>query len=326
MSVGPGNAGGGGSIGKYQIVEPIGSGGFATVFKAWDPVIKRAVAIKMCKVGSELHARFFQEAELAGRLQHPNITTIYECGVEDDVPYIVQELLSGEDLSALIARREAIPLAEKIRILVGVALGLEYAHHAGVIHRDIKPANIRLLESGAVKIMDFGIAKAIGAPSGLTGPGVTVGSSSYMSPEQVSGDPVDFRTDIFSFGVGRLRALQLSAGVPRRQPLSAAGDDRQGGRRVPGAGRTRSASGAGVSGRARDAEGSGGPLRLDEGAARSADGGSPRIRGPRCPQPSRPCGTDPGRRSHAAADTADGERSFRTSRAWLRSFATRPWH
>ena len=201
MSVGPDKTGVGGSIGKYEIVEPIGSGGFATVFKAWDPVIKRAVAIKMCKVGSDLHARFFQEAELAGRLQHPNITTIYECGVEGEVPFLVQELLSGEDLSALIARREAIPLAEKIRILVGVALGLEYAHHAGVIHRDIKPANIRLLESGAVKIMDFGIAKAIGAPSGLTGPGVTVGSSSYMSPEQVSGDPVDFRTDIFSFGV-----------------------------------------------------------------------------------------------------------------------------
>ena len=190
-----------GAIGKYQIVERIGAGGFGTVFKAWDPVIKRPVAIKTCSLGKDFQARFLQEAELAGRLQHPNITTVYEFGMEGETPFIVQEFLSGEDLSQIIARRDPLDLLAKTKILLGIALGLEYAHRSGVMHRDVKPANIRILENRTVKIMDFGIAKVIGAPSVLTGAGVAFGSSSYMSPEQVSGDSVDLRTDIFSFGV-----------------------------------------------------------------------------------------------------------------------------
>ena len=189
------------SIGKYEIVDRIGSGGFGTVFKAWDPVIKRPVAIKTCSLGKEFQARFLQEAELAGRLQHPNITTVYEFGMEGETPFIVQEFLSGEDLSQVIARRDPIDTLERIKILLGIALGLEYAHRFGVVHRDIKPANIRMLENRTVKIMDFGVAKVIGAPSVLTGTGVAVGSSAYMSPEQVCGDSVDLRADIFSFGV-----------------------------------------------------------------------------------------------------------------------------
>jgi serine/threonine protein kinase len=190
-----------GSIGKYQIVERIGAGGFGTVFKAWDPVIKRSVAIKTCSLGKEFQARFLQVAELAGRLQHPNITTVYEFGMEGETPFFVQELLSGEDLSEIIARRDPLDVLAKVKILLGIAMGLEYAHRSGVMHRDIKPANIRILENRTVKIMDFGVAKVIGAPSVLTGTGVALGSSSYMSPEQVSGDSVDLRTDIFSFGV-----------------------------------------------------------------------------------------------------------------------------
>jgi serine/threonine protein kinase len=190
-----------GTIGKYRILERVGSGGFGTVFKAWDPDIKRPVAIKSCLLGKEFQARFFQEAELAGRLQHPNITTVYEFGMEGETPYIVQEFLSGEDLSQLIARREPLDVLSRVKILLGIALGLEYAHRSGVMHRDIKPANVRILENRTVKIMDFGVAKVIGAPSVLTGTGVAVGSSAYMSPEQVCGDPVDLRSDIFSFGV-----------------------------------------------------------------------------------------------------------------------------
>lgn len=190
------------SIGKYEIVERIAAGGFGTVFKAWDPVIKRSVAIKTCSLGKDFQARFLQEAEIAGRLQHRNITTVYEFGMEGETPFIVQELLGGEDLSQIIARRDPLDVLAKVKILLGIALGLEYAHRSGVIHRDIKPANVRLLENGTVKIMDFGVAKVIGAPSVLTGDGVALGSSSYMSPEQVSGDSVvDPRTDIFSFGV-----------------------------------------------------------------------------------------------------------------------------
>ena len=191
----------GGTIGKYQIVSRIGAGGFGTVFRAWDPVIKRSVAVKICDAGRDVHARFLREAELAGSLHHPNITTVYECGMEGNTPYLVQEFLEGEDLSDLIARRESLELGEKIKILVGVTLGLEYAHRAGVVHRDVKPANIRVLENRVVKIMDFGIAKALDSPSPLTGSGVAVGSSGYMAPEQVCGDAIDPRTDIFGFGV-----------------------------------------------------------------------------------------------------------------------------
>jgi serine/threonine protein kinase len=189
------------TIGKYRIVGRIGAGGFGTVFEAWDPVIKRPVAIKICNAKRDAHARFLQEAELAGRLHHPNITAVYEFGVEGQTPYIVQEFLGGEDLSALISRREDVDLAEKIKILVGISLGLEYAHRSGVVHRDIKPANVRLLESRVVKIMDFGIAKAMDSPGVVTATGITVGSSCYMAPEQVCGDAIDRRTDVFSFGV-----------------------------------------------------------------------------------------------------------------------------
>jgi CheY-like chemotaxis protein/tRNA A-37 threonylcarbamoyl transferase component Bud32 len=189
-------------IGKYEILEKIATGGFGTVYKAWDPLIRRAVALKTCEVpDATMRARVFREAQLAGGLQHPNITTVYEFGVEGIVPYLAQELLSGEDLDKVIARKDPLPLVEKVRVLIDVASALECAHGAGIIHRDVKPANIRILETGVVKIMDFGIAKSLDSTTDITKDGMAVGSTLYMSPEQIVGDAVDVRTDIFSLGV-----------------------------------------------------------------------------------------------------------------------------
>jgi serine/threonine protein kinase len=190
-----------GTIGRYRLLGRIGAGGFASVFKAFDPEGNCEVAIKTCTLGEEGHARFFREARLAGALRHPNITLVYESGMEGDTPFIVQELLNGRDLSALIHNREPHSLDEKRRILMGIADGLGYAHAQGVVHRDIKPSNVRVLDDGTIKIMDFGIAKSVNNATGVTKSGVAVGSLGYMSPEQVIGDPIDPRTDLFLLGV-----------------------------------------------------------------------------------------------------------------------------
>jgi serine/threonine protein kinase len=190
-------------VGKYQIVEKIGVGGFGTVYKGRDPFIKRNVAIKTCQSAEEeIRKRFFREAEFAGNLHHRNITTIYDFGVTDDgTPYIVQEFLTGDDLDKIIKRKDQISLKRKIRILLDVCEGLGYAHGSGIIHRDIKPSNIRILDDDTVKIMDFGIAKSMVSESTLTQTGITLGTASYLAPEQIRGETLDPRTDIFSLGV-----------------------------------------------------------------------------------------------------------------------------
>ncbi|HET9794052.1 MAG TPA: protein kinase [Thermoanaerobaculia bacterium] len=189
-------------LGKYEIVEKIGVGGFGTVYRGRDPFIKRTVAVKTCQSeDEEIKKRFFREAELSGNLHHRNITTIYDFGVQDGIPYIVQEYLTGEDLDKMIKRGDVIPLARKLEILMDVCEGLGYAHAAGIIHRDIKPSNIRILQDGAVKIMDFGIAKSFQSESTLTQTGITLGTAAYLAPEQIRGEAVDPRTDIFSLGV-----------------------------------------------------------------------------------------------------------------------------
>ena len=190
-------------VGKYLIEEKVGVGGFGTVYKGRDPFIKRAVAIKTCQSDEEeIKKRFFREAEFAGNLHHRNITTIYDFGVTDEgTPYIVQEFLTGEDLDKLAKKREPLPLKRKLAILLDVCEGLGYAHGAGIIHRDIKPSNVRILEDGTVKLMDFGIAKSMVSQSTLTQTGITLGTASYLAPEQIRGEELDTRTDLFSLGV-----------------------------------------------------------------------------------------------------------------------------
>ncbi len=189
-------------IGKYEVSEQIGVGGFGAVYRGRDPFIKRTVAIKTCQVNDEeIKHRFFREAELAGNLHHPNITTIYDFGVENGIPYIVQEFLTGEDLDRKIKRGEPILVARKVEILMAIAEGLGYAHAASIIHRDVKPANVRVLEDGTVKVMDFGIAKSLQTESNLTQAGITLGTSAYLAPEQIRGEAIDRRTDVFAMGV-----------------------------------------------------------------------------------------------------------------------------
>ena len=190
------------SFGKYEVLEKVGVGGFGVVWKAFDPHIKRTVAVKTCTSDDqEVRDRFFQEAEIAGNLQHRNVVTVYDFGVQEGVPYLVQEFLNGEDLDKKIERRQQIEPFERVAYLVQAARGLEFAHSKGVVHRDIKPANIRVLEDGTAKILDFGIAKLAQRHTGLTQTGMTLGTAQYLAPEQIRGEAIDPRTDIFSFGV-----------------------------------------------------------------------------------------------------------------------------
>jgi serine/threonine-protein kinase len=197
-------------IGKYEIAEQIGVGGFGVVYKAWDPFIQRWVALKTCSAtNSEGTQRFFREAQLAGALQHPNITLIFDFGMEGETPYFVQEFLSGTDLDKVIEAR-TLTFEGALAILLQVCAGLDFAHSRGIVHRDIKPANVRVLEDGTVKIMDFGVAKSIAAESQLTQNGVALGTAGYLAPEQLSGKPLDPRTDLFSLGV---MAYEMVTGV-----------------------------------------------------------------------------------------------------------------
>ena len=189
-------------IGKYEIISQIASGGFGVIYKGWDPFIKRPVAIKMCATpDAEVRKRFQQEAQFVGNLVHRNITLVFDYGVEGEVPYIVQEFLTGFDLDQLLKGGALADTRTVVAILLQVCDGLEFAHHRGIIHRDIKPSNIRVLEDGTVKILDFGIAKSLESASKLTQTGIALGTAGYLAPEQIQGQTVDPRTDIFSLGI-----------------------------------------------------------------------------------------------------------------------------
>jgi serine/threonine-protein kinase len=191
-------------IGKYEVVGLLGKGGMGVVYKANDPLLGRAVAIKMMTTldyvdNPDLLQRFYREAQSTGNLHHRNIVTVYELGDHEGSPYLVMEYLEGETLDALIQAKRGISLFDRINIILEVCDGLTYAHARSVVHRDIKPGNIMILKDSGVKIVDFGIAH-IGNRT-VTRTGQLLGSLPYMSPEQISGKQVDPRTDIFSLGV-----------------------------------------------------------------------------------------------------------------------------
>jgi serine/threonine protein kinase len=190
-------------FGKYEILQQLGSGGMGVVYKARDPIIGRLVALKtIAGVGasdSEWLKRFYREAQAAGRLQHPNIVTIYDVGDADGIPYIAMEFLDGETLAAIIRRRDRLSIAQKLSIVGQLCRGLDFAHEHGVVHRDVKPDNIFVGLNGTVKLLDFGVAHLSNAQP--TQRAVVIGTIAYMSPEQINGGLVDVRSDIFSVGV-----------------------------------------------------------------------------------------------------------------------------
>lgn len=209
-------------LGRYEIVEDLGRGAMGVVYRARDPLIDRSVAIKTiaCTGLSRdevetFEGRFFREAQSAGRLNHPNIVTIHEVGRDGELAYIVMELLEGNTLRSILDSGLVLTETQVVDIAAQVADGLAFAHANGVIHRDIKPANIVVLANGTVKIADFGVALMPTGSSTLVG--TVFGSPKYMSPEQVAGQTVDGRSDIFALGAV---LYEMLTGVPPFQ-----GDD-----------------------------------------------------------------------------------------------------
>lgn len=186
----------GNRIGRYEIVSALGEGGMGEVFRAWDYRLQREVAIKLVKASSgdpEWQRRFLQEARSAGGLNHPNILTVHDVGLEDGIPYLVTELIEGEPLRNIL-KKGRLPLPKSIDFALQIVDGLSAAHRAGVVHRDLKPANIMVTKAGHIKLLDFGLAKQLNAAPGeqiaeLTEPGLIIGTATYMSPEQARGEP-----------------------------------------------------------------------------------------------------------------------------------------
>ena len=197
-------------LGRYEILAELGRGAMGAVFRARDPRIDRTVAIKTIAISGvdaqameDYRQRFFREARTAGRLSHPGIVTIYDVGEDEpsQTPYLVMEYVDGRPLSDLLASEGGarLPRDSALNVLYQVAQALDYAHRQGIVHRDIKPANIIVNDNLRPKIADFGIAKLSFAE--VTLPGRVLGTPAYMSPEQIKGNPIDGRSDLFSLGV-----------------------------------------------------------------------------------------------------------------------------
>ncbi len=188
------------NIGKYRIERRLGEGGMGTVYLAHDEGIDRHVAIKVLRADDEeMRRRFRGEARSVGRLKHAHIVTVYDYSDFEGSPCIVMEYVEGETLAALIKRGDPMGVPRKLQLIEQVCRGLAYAHRAGIVHRDIKPSNLMLDHDGAIKIVDFGIART--TERGLTMTGKVVGTLAYMAPEQIRGEPVDRRCDIFAVGL-----------------------------------------------------------------------------------------------------------------------------
>jgi len=201
------------TVGHYKLLDQIGQGGMGQVWKAWDPLLNRLVAIKSLAAGkledSDARRRFVLEAQAASALNHPNIVAIYDIGNDEGSDYIVMEFVAGKALDHAIAAGP-VPVKQALRYALQITDALARAHAAGIIHRDLKPSNLMITDDGVVKLLDFGLAKVAGLQASggpatsmetLTKEGTIAGTVSYMSPEQAQGKPLDVRSDVFSLGV-----------------------------------------------------------------------------------------------------------------------------
>ena len=189
-------------LGKYELHTLIGEGAMGIVWKAYDTVLRRYVALKLLsshfRKTKEMQERFLREARAAGAIQHPNIVTVYDLGDAEGQLFIAMELVEGRDLSDIITLREPMALERKLDLVIELLDGLHFAHQRGVIHRDVKPSNVRVVPDGRVKIMDFGIARLQSADA--SGSGAIVGTPTYMAPEQITNGAITPATDIFAVG------------------------------------------------------------------------------------------------------------------------------
>ncbi len=211
------------SLGQFRIVERIGAGGMATVFKAYQPTLDRYIAVKVLPA---YHARdpifvkrFTQEARSVAKLAHPNIVQIHDFGEQDNITYIVMEYVDGGTLKDRL-RERPLTVPEAVDFVIQAAEGLGCAHSHGIIHRDVKPANMLLRRDGHLLLSDFGIAKILEGTVNLTRVGTGIGTPQYMSPEQGTGQPVDRRSDIYSLGIVLYHALTGNVPFTADSPLS----------------------------------------------------------------------------------------------------------
>jgi len=209
-------------IGRYVILRTLGRGAMGVVYLARDPQIERELALKTIRFddgeksfsAEEAKARFLKEAKISGRLQHPHIVTVFDVGEDGGMLYLAMELVQGGSFSQRLADPSGFAMRDRVRVVAEVADALAHAHERGVLHRDIKPANILLTPSLSAKVTDFGIGKLLTGDTELTSTGQMVGSPAYMSPEQIKGDKLDARTDIFSLGVVLYQAVTLRKPFP----------------------------------------------------------------------------------------------------------------
>ena len=210
-------------FGRYALLDHIGKGARGRVFKARHRLMDRVVALKVFVPNAALSetslARFFREMKIVALLDHPNVVRAFDADVHEGCPYIVMEYLEGEDLEHVFIRRGPLPPDEVIEFMAQTSRGLAHAHERGVIHRDVKPTNVFLLKSGIVKVLDLGFGELVGMAGQAgnvfdTDEGIVVGTTDFMSPEQVKDKPIDARTDLFSLGCTMYRLLTGAYAFP----------------------------------------------------------------------------------------------------------------